>query len=193
MIDLSDQVILPAAVSCWIPLGTIGTNTDVNVVQSFHFDADVTNWAQGDDLTFTEEFLALSTDAPKPQTPGGSNRVWDETNNICVDVDTQFVDTYILTFTCTSGCSGDYPHALNVLAIDGGGNFSGNGNYNPNPAYTWNITGSLVGSVVNFQIVYTGLNPGYTVNAIGSLLFDGSMSGTATGPGQVFTWVAEKI
>jgi len=85
VIDFLDGLLLPDAVSCWIPLGTIDQNVDVGVEQSFHFDEDVTNWAQGDVLHFTEEFLALSSDAPPPGFPEGSNRVWDEDLKQCVD------------------------------------------------------------------------------------------------------------
>ena len=97
--------------------------------------------------------------------------------------------TYVIEFTCTSGCSGIYPHTMNVTSVDlASGDFSGNGNYNPNPGYTQNVTGNVSDSSLAFTIVYTGLNPGYTVNASGTIAEDGTLSGTATGPGQAFTW-----
>lgn len=89
IIDFDDGLLLPDAVSCWIPLGTIDQNVDVGVEQSFHFDEDVTNWAQGDVLHFTEEFLALSPDAPPPGTPEGSDRVWDPIQKQCTNQPTE--------------------------------------------------------------------------------------------------------
>lgn len=84
IIDKEDQILLPDAVSCWIPLGTIPQNTDVSVLQSFHFHQSVTNWAQQDVLSFTEEFMALSTDAAEPGSPSGSDQIWDPLTNTCI-------------------------------------------------------------------------------------------------------------
>lgn len=99
--------------------------------------------------------------------------------------------TYTIDYTCISGCSGVYPHTMAVTSMNlDDGTFSGTGYYNPNPAYTWNVTGIVSGSDITFQIVYTGLNPGYTVNAIGNIAPGGTLSGSATGPGQTFTWAS---
>ncbi|OGM64681.1 hypothetical protein A2961_01365 [Candidatus Woesebacteria bacterium RIFCSPLOWO2_01_FULL_39_21] len=95
-----------------------------------------------------------------------------------------------VTFTCTSGCGGSYPHTLNLVNMDlNTGNFSGNGFYNPNNAYTWDITGNLSGTNISFNIDYTGLNPSYFVNGVGVVNNDGTISGTSTAPGQAHTWV----
>lgn len=87
IIDFDDEILLPDAVSCWIPLGELPGNTDATVTQSFHFDEDVTDWAQGDTLTFTEEFYATQVrnnpNALPPDT--GSGRVWDPESKICTD------------------------------------------------------------------------------------------------------------
>lgn len=97
--------------------------------------------------------------------------------------------SYVIEFTCTSGCSGTYPHTMNITSVDlTSGDFSGDGNYNPNPDYTWDVSGNVSDSSLTFTIVYTGLNPGYTVNASGTIASDGTLSGTATGPGQSFDW-----
>ena len=83
IIDFADDVSLPDAVSCWIPIGTIPGNTHVTLVQSFHFDETVTNWAQGDTLDFAEEFLAQQVNDPTiPNT--GSGRIWDPELKHCV-------------------------------------------------------------------------------------------------------------
>ncbi len=77
-----DLLPFPDAVSCWIPLGEVKKNKHVTATQSFHMPQSVTNWAQGDILTFTEEFIAVSPDAPTPVT--GSGRVWSPSQKKCV-------------------------------------------------------------------------------------------------------------
>jgi hypothetical protein len=74
---------LPDAVSCWIPLGSISKNHQTSIVQTFHFPSSVSNWAQGDKLTFTEEFMAVAKNAPVPVT--GTGRIWDSTLKKCVN------------------------------------------------------------------------------------------------------------
>jgi hypothetical protein len=81
LITFDDHVLFPDAFSCWIPLGNLPPQTHFTIRQSFHFDPTVTNWAQGDTTTFTEEFLALSPDAPLPQTD--SSRIWDPDTRTC--------------------------------------------------------------------------------------------------------------
>ena len=87
LVDYEDGNLLPEMVSCWIPLGELPGNTDVVVNQSFHFDPEVTNWAQGDTLTFTEEFYAVqSRNNPNPQPPESqTGRYWDPLAKHCVD------------------------------------------------------------------------------------------------------------
>ena len=98
--------------------------------------------------------------------------------------------TYTIVFHCTSGCSGDWPHSMTINVMDlGTGGFSGNGNYIPDPGYTWDVTGTVSDSSVEFSILYTGKNAGYYVDLIGTIASDGTMSGTATSSsGQTFTW-----
>ncbi len=51
----------------WISLGfDLPSSVDIIVNQSFHMQADVTNWAQGDICEFTEEFLATQVNSPSP-------------------------------------------------------------------------------------------------------------------------------
>ena len=49
-------------------LGTLAPLAEMVIVQSFHLDGSVDNWAQGDCLTFTETLFAQQTvgDAPSP-------------------------------------------------------------------------------------------------------------------------------
>jgi hypothetical protein len=73
--DALDPAVIDATengVTCqWIYLGVVyadAANTDdpddmasMTIVQSFHLDGSVGNWAQSDILTFDEEFFALQT------------------------------------------------------------------------------------------------------------------------------------
>jgi hypothetical protein len=78
-----------------------------------------------------------------------------------------------------------------TLATDPGA-FSGSGFYNPDPSYTWAVTGHLNGSVIDFHILYTGSNAGYTVDTdTGLIAADGTLSGTAhSNGGQTFDWAS---
>lgn len=65
-------------ISCWwIYLGRLEPGETMIIVQSFHLDGFVDNWAQSDTLFFTEEFFALQTVGnvtkgalPGPEFPG---------------------------------------------------------------------------------------------------------------------------
>ncbi len=98
--------------------------------------------------------------------------------------------TYGIDYVCTSGCSGTYSHTLIVTAMDlVSGDFSGNGFYNSNPGYTWTAAGNVNGSDFTMNLVYTGINAGYTVDLVGTIAGDGSLSGTAvSSSGQTFTF-----
>ncbi|MFC1622567.1 hypothetical protein ACFL1Y_01045 [Patescibacteria group bacterium] len=81
-----------------------------------------------------------------------------------------------IVFTCGGG---EYNHTL----TDG---FPGSGTYDANNAYTWDMTGSIIGDVLNFTMVYTGVNAGYTLNGVGTISPDGSINGTTDGNCQTF-------
>ncbi|MFX1535403.1 MAG: hypothetical protein ACFFDI_14350 [Promethearchaeota archaeon] len=100
--------------------------------------------------------------------------------------------SYVLEYTCTSGCSGVYPHTMNVNSMDlETGDFSGDGYYNSDSGYTWDVTGNVGGSDVTFTVDYTGLNPTYYVEVEGTIAEDGTLSGTATSStGQTFDWAS---
>jgi Camelysin metallo-endopeptidase len=85
IISLGDETSLPDAVSCWIPLGEFEGGVNTSVFQSFHFDPTVTNWAQGDTLTFTEEFYSVQSRNNENPTPpiSETGRVWNEEENTC--------------------------------------------------------------------------------------------------------------
>lgn len=189
IISFEDEVLLPDAVSCWIPLGTLPGNQDVTVTQSFHFDETVSNWAQGDILTFSEEFYATQTrNNPGASPPDlGTERTWSEDLKKCV---ADLSSKHNLTFTCTSGCSGVYPHTIDMNPPDiPTGNFTGTGFYNTNPAYTWDVTGNTAASFTA-HILYTGLGAGYFVDLTGTIDESGNVAGTAiSSSAQTFTFV----
>lgn len=87
---------------------------------------------------------------------------------------------------------GTYTHTMIIDTFEPTtGAFTGHGYYNPNPSYTWIVTGTVDGNNINFYIDYTGLNPDYYVIADGTIASNGlSMGGDATAPGQVATWTA---
>ena len=83
IITAEEEVPFTEVFSCWIPLGQIPGATHVSVSQSFHFDEEVTNWAQGDDITWTEEFYASQINDPNGPPPTGSGRVWNPETKRC--------------------------------------------------------------------------------------------------------------
>lgn len=52
----------------YIYLGTLASGASMDIVQSYHMQADTGNWAQGDVMTFTMKFFAQQNvgDAPAP-------------------------------------------------------------------------------------------------------------------------------
>lgn len=103
IISLGDEVRFPDAVSCWVPLGQLTGGTEYTLNQSFHFDADVTNWAQGDELAFTEEFYAVQArNNPNPAPPiSQSGRVWNPQTRNCEDSRT-LVETVVVPMTTSN-------------------------------------------------------------------------------------------
>ncbi|MCA9346718.1 hypothetical protein KC960_04470 [Candidatus Saccharibacteria bacterium] len=92
-----------------------------------------------------------------------------------------------IEFTCGGGT---YSHTLDTVSQDVDGNMTGNGHYNANGSYTWDFTGAINGDSITFTLVYTGSNSGYTLNAVGSVMPDGSVNGTTDGNCQTFTMAA---
>jgi len=76
--------------------------------------------------------------------------------------------------------AGAFAHTMTISSQSGDGSFSGSGFYNPDPRYTWTITGiETNGSSVSFTLVYTGLAAGYTVVGTAVVNGDGSWSGSS--------------
>jgi len=66
-----------------------------------------------------------------------------------------------------------YVHHLIVDGINVTGlnsyTFTGHGSYDPDQSYTWNATGSVVGSKISMHIVYTGTQAGYSLDFTGMI------------------------
>jgi predicted ribosomally synthesized peptide with SipW-like signal peptide len=69
--DLTDCKKLADMMAAWIPLDPDGLPVDhsILVLQSFHLDPTITNFAQSDVMSFTEYFLGNQMGAPLPPTP----------------------------------------------------------------------------------------------------------------------------
>jgi len=91
---------------------------------------------------------------------------------------TDIKGTYNLDFTDGTNT---YSHIMNIVTEDlTNSNFSGNGSYIADSSITWNMTGNITNNDVTFQIVYTGTNPGYTLDSTG-VLAGNNITGTTTG------------
>lgn len=95
-----------------------------------------------------------------------------------------------IVFSCGGG---EYAHTLNTVLQDENGDFSGTGTYDANNGYTWNITGNIDGNSIEYQLVYSGINSGYTLNGAGSIEPDGSIHGTTDGNCQSFSMPADSL
>jgi len=74
IISENQNVRLDNVSSIWIKIGQLVPNKELKVVQSYHLrswpgaaEPDVTNWAQGDELTFDIELMATQLNAPGPK------------------------------------------------------------------------------------------------------------------------------
>lgn len=90
-----------------------------------------------------------------------------------------------ISFSCGGGT---YNHTLDTVTNDlSDGSFEGEGTYDPNNSYTWDITGDISGDGITFTLVYTGIGAGYTLNGVGTIASDGSIVGTTDGNCQTFS------
>lgn len=99
------------------------------------------------------------------------------------------IDEYILSFSL--GAS-EYVHDM-VVDTHEDGLFEGTGGYPSSLTYshTWTVDGELSGDNVSFHIEYLTGNPGYTVDAVGVVAEDGTMSGTwSSSASQTGTWAS---
>jgi len=89
----------------------------------------------------------------------------------------EFTAPKTITFTC----GGSWYHTLLTVSNLANGNFEGTGVWNGSASYTWDINGNINGDDITFHLVYNGGNPGYTLNGIGTIASDGSISGRTDG------------
>lgn len=93
-------------------------------------------------------------------------------------------ETWTLTFTIGGS---NYIHTGFITSFNRTtGDFSGNGYYNTDHNYSWDITGNVNGSAITYSIVYNNLNPGYTLNGTGTInesgtIISSTISGDASG------------
>ena len=92
-----------------------------------------------------------------------------------------------IVFTCGGGT---YAHTLDTVTQEADGIFEGEGTYDANSGYTWDIDGNVDGDDVTFALLYTGNNAGYTLNGEGTIDPDGSINGTVDGNCQEFEMLA---
>lgn len=64
----TDGVTVTDVNSSWIDLGTLQPGHEMHVTQDYHMQSDVTNWAQGDRMTFDIEVMADQLNAPQRNT-----------------------------------------------------------------------------------------------------------------------------
>lgn len=97
------------------------------------------------------------------------------------------VGPYVINFNCPTCVL----HNITITSYNPyTGAFNGYGTYVANPAYTWTISGNVVGNAVTMRILYTGQDAGYYVSLSGTIAANGTMSGMATdSSGGQFSWL----
>ncbi len=83
IIATASATLLAQASSCYIPLGIVNHGEIVEMQQIFSLPSSVTNWAQGDTLTFSEDFFAHQTRNNPIDPVTGSGRLWNPTIQKC--------------------------------------------------------------------------------------------------------------
>jgi hypothetical protein len=66
IIDPYNEVLLSDVNNTWIYLGRLSVGESVNVRQTYFMVGEMSNWAQGDIMTFDLEFYAVSLDGSDP-------------------------------------------------------------------------------------------------------------------------------
>lgn len=159
LVSADNGNLLPEMSSCWIPLGIIPGGTTIDMNQSFHFDSTVTNWAQGDTLTFTEEFYAEQVrNNPNPTPPStGSGRVWNDTTKHCEYDLTQLIET--VTVAAIDSTAVTSPSSLTngtnyVLKVMGTANAGDTIDFDAKYSLTGNVLGDTWTDPVSGYISY---------------------------------------
>ena len=136
-----------------------------------------TQVGNGDPLTVNAGMYAISENGPAGYTPSFSGD--------CAAGGWNITGTWSLTLN--AGVT-PYVHSMTVNSFNPAtGAFSGTGFWTADPAYTWNVTGTVSGNTISYHVVYTGINAGYSFNATGAIVPDGLSMGGAWDGG---TWTA---
>lgn len=191
IITLENEIPFPDVFSCWIPLGEFPGDEEVIVEQSFHFDESVTNWAQGDLLTFTEEFFAQQSRNDSPPPVSESGRVWDPDSKRCVegdnllwiigDVEADQLDIPVDelnwpgvfgVFPNPPAIGDDYTRIITAPVDDTADlEFPWNTNYNVNYARNINIDFNYAGPAITAKLS-VGWSPGRSANEQKEIFLD---------------------
>ena len=89
---------------------------------------------------------------------------------------------------------GQYPHTVTFVGINptGGGSytFSGTGVFDPNTAYTSDVSGTVNGTALTMHMLYTGAEAGYYLDVTGTIQPDGSVTEATFSDsyGRTLTW-----
>ncbi len=93
-----------------------------------------------------------------------------------------------LNFTCLGGQP--FPHTIDTITQDVGGNIVGTGHYNDDPSVTWDLEGTIVDSLLTMKITYNSTYFGSIYNLSGSIAANGSASGSVDSNCESFTMPA---
>lgn len=103
---------------------------------------------------------------------------------------------YDVNLTCTSGCSGLYPHRMRITTWNPAtGAFAGTGFYVPDPSIHWIVEGTTSGSSYELTYTYVGSNAGFVGTASGTLDPTGAPTtgaGGSTANALTYTWAAAR-
>lgn len=131
------------------------------------------------------------------ETEVGVFKIGIKTDPISVEC-AYLVGNWLLSYVQLPPGGGTYNHDMSITTENQHGSFSGTGAYaDPPPAYTWVVTGTVTDGTVSMTITYDqivgGTDP-YTVSLTGTVLADGSMTGTATdNKNNSYTWTATRV
>ena len=76
------------------------------------------------------------------------------------------------TFVCGGSAS---THQLDTLVKNADGTFVGTGHFTTDPSYTWDLSGTISGSTVTWEVTYTGSEAGFVYTGTGTISADGSL------------------
>ena len=130
------------------------------------------------------------------ETDGAVFKIGIKTDPIVVEC-VYLVGNWLLSYVQLPPTPGPYNHNMSITTQNQHGSFSGTGSYPTGSMWTWNVTGTVTDSAVSMTIIYDQVVGGtypYIVLLNGTVLADGSMTGTATdNKGHSYTWTATRV